>query len=66
MREYGIRQLPRNLLEALDYLESDHGYLKPVFPKQVIEEYVELKRKEALTVDYMPTPMEYKYYASLW
>ncbi len=66
LREYGIRQLPRNLLEALDYLESDHDYLKPVFSKQVIEEYVELKRKEALTVDYMPTPMEYKYYASLW
>ncbi len=66
LREYGVRQLPRNLLEALDYLETDHEYLKPIIPKQVIEKYIELKRKETIEVEYIPSPMEYKYYSSLW
>ena len=66
LREYSIKQLPRNLSEALDYLETDNEYLKPIFSKQLIEKYIELKRKEIIQVEYNPTPMEYYYYATLW
>lgn len=62
LEKMGYRQLPRNLDEALDELESDHEYLKPVFPKEVIESYIEVKRKEIRELQAIPTPSEYHYY----
>jgi glutamine synthetase len=58
----GIKELPRSLDEALDELESDNEWLMPVFPKELIESYIELKRKEAKTVNSYPTPIEFLMY----
>ncbi|MEM1832223.1 MAG: glutamine synthetase family protein [Desulfurococcaceae archaeon] len=55
----GLRKLPRSLEEALDHLEIDNEYLKPVFPRQLIETYLELKREEARKARSIPTPIDY-------
>jgi len=62
LAEMGYRTLPRNLEEALDELEADHEYLKPVFSRELIESYVEVKRREAREVSSTPSPAEVLYY----
>lgn len=62
LKKMGYKQLPRNLEEALDELENDHEYLKPVFPEKLIESYIEIKRREAREIQAIPTPQEYIYY----
>ncbi len=62
IKESGIKVLPRSLDEALDELESDNEYLKPVFPKELLERYIEVKRKEVKTVNMHPTPAEFMMY----
>ncbi len=66
LRERNVRRLPRNLWEALEKLESDNEYLKPVFSRTVLETYIELKKKEILEVEYNPTPAEFYYYTALF
>ncbi len=61
-RELGIKELPRSLDEALDELESDNEWLKPIVPKELIESYIEVKREEARRVTMYPTPIELHYY----
>lgn len=61
-RSLGIRELPRNLDEALDELESDHEYLKPAFSEEVIQTYIELKRNEIRELAGIPSPAEFLYY----
>ncbi len=61
-RKLGIKELPRTLWEALDELEADMDYLIPIFSKEVLEEYIELKRKEAKFIESFPTPAEYYMY----
>jgi glutamine synthetase len=61
-QELRIRELPGSLRESLDALESDHGFLEGTFPKDLLEHYVELKRKEALEVTLRPTPLEFALY----
>ncbi|MEM1927857.1 MAG: type I glutamate--ammonia ligase [Acidilobaceae archaeon] len=61
----GIEVLPRSLDEALDELESDREYLKPVFPESLLESYIEVKRREALAVRSKPHPHEYQLYLGL-
>jgi glutamine synthetase len=61
-QELRIRELPGSLRESLDALESDHGFLEGAFPKDLLEHYVELKRKEALEVTLRPTPLEFALY----
>lgn len=62
-RRLGIKELPRSLDEALDELESDMEFLKPVFPKEALETYIEIKRKECDEVRLYPSPIEiYLYY----
>ncbi len=51
--------MPRSLYEALDELESDHEYLKPVFSREIIKSYIELKRREARRRQSIPSPQEY-------
>ncbi|MET1101917.1 MAG: type I glutamate--ammonia ligase [Pyrodictiaceae archaeon] len=65
IRENGFKRLPKSLWDALDSLESDNEYLRPVFPRSLIETYIELKRREVLEVEYVPTPAEYYYYAAI-
>ncbi len=61
----GIKELPRSLDEALDELECDNDFLKPVFSKEVIESYIEMKRKEAEKVRLYPSPIELYMYLDI-
>lgn len=61
-KELGIRELPRSLDEALDELECDNEWLKPVFVNDMLETYIELKREESRKVTSYPTPSEVFYY----
>lgn len=57
-----IKELPRSLDEALDELESDNEYLKPVFNSAILQTYIDLKREEARALQMYPHPMELYYY----
>ena len=61
-RELKIRELPRSLDEALDEIESDHAFLKPVFSQSIIDTFIELKRDETRNLAMYPHPMELYYY----
>ncbi len=61
-QEIKIHELPRSLDEALDALEADTDFLKPVFNASFINEYVELKREESRSVAQYPHPIELYYY----
>ena len=61
-RELGIKELPRSLDEALDELESDKEFLKPVFNSSILDTYIDLKREEAKAMQMYPHPMEIYYY----
>jgi len=63
--EKSIRTLPKSLDEALDELESDHEYLKPIFSKYLLESYIEAKRRESNTVRAIPHPYEVYMYSNL-
>ncbi len=61
-KELGIGELPRSLPEALDALESDREFLKPVFGNEVLGTYIDLKREECRMMAQYPHPMEiYQY-----
>ena len=62
-----IRQLPRNLDEALDALEADNAFLTEgdVFPRRLLEVWVKNKRAEAAKVNLLPHPAEFELYYDL-
>jgi len=60
--ELGIREIPRSLNEALDELEGDREFLKPIFNDSMLDQYIDLKRNEARTMAMYPHPMEMYYY----
>jgi len=62
-RELGVKRLPATLGEAIEELESDKEYLKPVFTTELMETYTELKREEWEKVEYYVTPAEMYYYS---
>lgn len=64
-KKLGIKTLPKSLLEAVEELESDNEYLKPSFPRELIETYIELKRREAIELSSLPAPSDYVYYSIL-
>ncbi|MEM0304251.1 MAG: type I glutamate--ammonia ligase, partial [Saccharolobus sp.] len=61
-RQLGIKELPRSLDEALDELESDKEFLKPVFNSSILDTYIDLKREESRNLQGYPHPMEIYYY----
>jgi len=61
-REYGIKELPGSLEEALNELESDSSFLEPIFSKDAIEMHLELKREEHKQNSIRPTPYEFQLY----
>jgi L-glutamine synthetase (EC 6.3.1.2) len=61
-KQLKIRELPRSLDEALDELESDSEFLKPVFNSSLLSAYIDLKREEAKVMQQYPHPMEIYYY----
>jgi glutamine synthetase len=62
-----IQFLPQSLDEALDALEKDHGFLTEggVFPKRLIELWIENKRKETARFRQLPHPVEFELYYDL-
>ena len=63
MKKY--TKLPANLLEAINALEEDSGFLTDggVFPKDFLNFYINSKINEHHSVDCIPTPGEFeKYY----
>ncbi|MEM4559433.1 MAG: type I glutamate--ammonia ligase [Acidilobaceae archaeon] len=65
LRKMNIKTLPSSLSEALDELESDNEYLKPVFTDDLIETYIEIKRREVEEVNMRPHPYEFYQYLNL-
>ena len=57
--ELGIGDLPRSLDEALDELESDSKFLKPIFNQSILDTFVELKREEPRTCPCTRIPWRY-------
>jgi glutamine synthetase len=62
-----IKFLPQSLDEALNALTDDHGFLMHdgVFPKKLIEIWIENKRKETLRYQQLPHPFEFEAYFDL-
>jgi len=62
-----IRGLPKSLGEALDALEKDHDYLTAgdVFPQELIDNWLRLKRAENEEINRIPTPAEFAHYYTL-
>lgn len=62
-----IQALPKSLDEALDALEADHDYLTAgdVFPEELIQNWLKLKRAENETISRIPTPADFQYYYTL-
>ncbi|MHA1595541.1 MAG: type I glutamate--ammonia ligase [Candidatus Baldrarchaeia archaeon] len=57
-RQLGIKELPRTLWDALDELECDNEFLKPVMNKELLETYIEVKREECRKIEMYTTPVE--------
>ncbi len=61
-KEYGIRELPGSLKEAVDYLNTDYMFLKGVFTQDLLDKYTELKIGENLETSLRPSPYEFYRY----
>ncbi len=61
-RDRGIGILPATLGEALDELDSDRGFLKPIFTEDVIDKIVELGRNDHREISIRPHPHEFYLY----
>ncbi len=57
-------RLPSTLCEALDALAHDKEYLllEDVFTEDLIEQWIELKKKEYKAINERPVPLEYRLY----
>jgi glutamine synthetase len=64
-KQLGVKELPGSLGEALDEFESDSAWLQPVFTKDILEKYVEIKRDEDGQNRMRPTPYEFYRYFDL-
>ena len=62
-----IKALPNTLEQALDALEKDHEFLLKggVFSKELIALWIRKKREEAMEINKIPNPAEFKYYYDL-
>ena len=62
-----IQPLPYSLDQALDALEEDHEFLLKggVFPKKLIEIWLEKKREEVRNFNKCPHPQEFALYYDL-
>jgi glutamine synthetase, type I len=63
--EEKLPTLPKSLDEALEELESDNEYLRPVFSKELLQSYLEVKKAEADTARMYPSPIEFYMYMNL-
>lgn len=62
-----IKFLPRTLDEALDALKTDYEFLLKgnVFPKRLIDVWIEKKKEEAKNINQVPSPAEFNHYYDL-
>jgi glutamine synthetase len=61
-KERGIVNVPANLGEALDALESDRKFLNPIFTNDVIDKIIELERRDQREISIRPHPHEFYLY----
>ncbi|MXX21223.1 MAG: type I glutamate--ammonia ligase [Cenarchaeum sp. SB0661_bin_35] len=61
-RQRGIDTLPATLGEALDALESDNGFLNPIFTTDAVERLIELGKQDQLEISVRPHPHEFYLY----
>jgi len=61
-KEYGIRELPGSLKEAVEYLQTDYMFLKSVFTQDILERYEEMKLDEHIQTSIRPSPYEFYRY----
>jgi glutamine synthetase len=64
-REGGIKKLPTSLLDAIESLESDNEFLKPVFTNDFLETYFQIRKDEYTTVAAVPSPREFYMYGNI-
>ena len=59
-----LKGLPTSLEEALAALEKDHDYLTVggVFPEELIDNFIRLKKAECAEIAKIPTPAEFERY----
>jgi glutamine synthetase len=62
-----IHFLPRNLTEAIDALEVDNEFLRRggLFTDELLQQWVNIKKKEIKAIGTMPHPFEYTMYFNL-
>jgi glutamine synthetase len=61
-RQIGVGELPGTLKEAVECLESDNEYLRPIFSKETIEKIIENGIREYKEVALRPHPYEFYLY----
>jgi len=61
-KSLGIRELPKNLWEAVEALRSDNEYLKPAVTEDVIEKIIEKEERDFRELEMRPHPYEFQLY----
>jgi glutamine synthetase len=64
-QEFGVKELPGSLLEAIESLKSDSEFLKGVFSDDLIEMMIELEMANYRSVSARPHPYEFYLYFDL-
>ena len=60
-----MKELPGSLLESVESLRSDSGFLTPVFPKDLLDVMMELELENYRAVGARPHPYEFYLYFDL-
>lgn len=61
-QQLGIKELPGSLKEAVECLQSDHEYLKPIFSSELLDKIIEMELAEYNEVNMRPHPYEFYLY----
>jgi glutamine synthetase len=64
-RALGIKELPGTLKEAIECIQSDDSFLKPIFPQELIETIIENGMREYSEIARRPHPYEFYLYLDL-
>lgn len=64
-RDLGVKELPGSLREALEELSADRDFLEPIFSKDAIDAWIELKAEEYTQNTIRPTPYEFYLYLDI-
>lgn len=64
-KEYNIKILPTNMLEAIESFQSDSKYIKGVFSTEIIADYLDQKLEQFRENEKRPTSYEFEQYFNL-